>query len=173
MSTGYTITVASAQKGTTFDGVLYNVTFNLIQLTDRHAVSKTLMSGSTKGNTNVQSSNTETVEFVFMDKFGLPLDATQITSDKLAIVEIFKIGLETGVRYYVGEQSKKIVQSLEQSYEDAIEVTPGEFEQVFKGVSIEGVGTLLMYGKKVPDPFNPSLFDLTENKMVLFEFGAH
>ena len=166
---GFTITVCSVQKNA---GVTYNAQFNLIQLTDRNATSKTLASGTTIGNTTVLSQNEETLDLVFMNSYGMALDPTKITKDDLSIFEVFKVNLEPGVRFYKGDITKKMKESLLQSYYDAKfeEEEASEYELLDTFVDIAGISICLIFGKKVPDG---ETYDLTIHKFVMFEFGAH
>ena len=164
---GFTVTVVSVNKNA---GVTYNASFDLIQLTDRNATSKTLASGTTIGNTTVLSQNEETLDLVFMNNFGLPLDPAKIVKDELAIFEVYKVNLEPGVRFYKGEITKKMKESLLQSYYDAKFPDDDEYELLDTFVDIAGISICLIFGKKVPDG---DTYDLQVHRFVMFEFGAH
>lgn len=168
MSSGFSITVVSVEKNA---GVTYNAKFVLIQLSDRNATQKTLASGTTQGNTTVLSQNEETLDLVFMNSYGLPLAPNAITKDNFAIFEVFKVNLEPGVRFYRGTITKKIYESLLQSYNDAKFDDPEEeYEPLDTFVDIAGISVVIVFGKKVPAG---GTYDLETHRFVMFEFGAH
>lgn len=161
-------TISVIESSRSLDDVVYQADFVLGQATDSNATSKTLIFGNTKGNTTALNTNSETVEVVFADRYGRPVNTEDVDMKDIKIVEIFKGNMEVGERFYAGTQSKKIIESLEASYESA--PLKEEYKKVGDFVDISGTGTLILYGKPLPKEGRVSLDD---HAVALYAFGTH